>query len=100
MESQILKALGDVIESKRKHEEAVQELDKYLSGIFPDTNAQKTAESNTPVCSNYASLMAVDEALRFDYVVPYFAGRFSTSMLKSDRIQSGVGCFPPLENLE
>ncbi|KAA8631812.1 hypothetical protein SMACR_09152 [Sordaria macrospora] len=98
LESQILKALGDLTEGNRKYDEAVQELDGYLSVIFPDAHAQK-AKCNTPACRGYAELMAADEALRFDYVVPFFAGRFASTLIGVG-IRSGAGCFPPLEDLE
>ncbi|KAK3947439.1 hypothetical protein QBC32DRAFT_354310 [Pseudoneurospora amorphoporcata] len=98
LQSQILMALGDIDGGKRKYDEAVQELDGYLSEIFPKAHAQK-AEGSTSACSGYAELMAADEALRFDYVVPYFAGRFFSTVIGVG-IRSGVGCFPPLEDLE
>ncbi|KAJ4398417.1 hypothetical protein N0V85_006283 [Neurospora sp. IMI 360204] len=97
LESQILQTLGDITEGKRKRDEALQELDGYLSKIFPEAHAQKV-ERDTSACSSYATLMAADEALRFDYVVPFFAGRFAMGKVAGSG--SGKGYYPPLEDLE
>ncbi|EAA29025.1 hypothetical protein GE21DRAFT_6889 [Neurospora crassa] len=97
LESRILQALGDMTDGKKKHDEALDELDGYLSQIFPKAHAQK-AEKDTVACSSYAYLMAANEALRFDYVVPFYAGRFATG--ESAGRGNARGCYPPLEDLE
>ncbi|KAK3402543.1 hypothetical protein B0T20DRAFT_474349 [Sordaria brevicollis] len=97
LQSQILKELGELAESKRKYYEALQELDGYLSDIFPNAHARNIME-NTPVSNGYAVLMAAKEAVWFDYVVPFFAGRFTA--VRGAELRNGVGYFPPLEDLE